>query len=97
MNHRVSNPGLDLFVTGNSARNQCSLAAFFIGISDLFEQVLANCHADFIKLFLVAEAAGHAAALDLGGRHLESDGSQDPFRLPGTSYGFLLTVAMIEE
>src|SRR5271157_2248820 len=97
MKHLAPHSREELLVTRDPARHQRARAARFIGTPHLREQVLANSHAEFVVLALVAEAAGHAAALDRRSHDIEARGAQHFDGLRSGVASPLLAMRVIEQ
>src|SRR5207248_7410905 len=86
-----------LFLTGSTRGHEDSRPAVKFGSAYLRKQVLTHRHAEFVKIFFVSKAAGHATAFDAGRNHVKSRCTEKVFGWNGCADRFLLAMAMVEE
>src|SRR5271166_4396780 len=96
MSNSTSHSGHKLLVTGDPAGYQ-NAHTVLVRLPHLGKQIGTYRHAEFVVVVLVAEAAGHPAALDRGGDDVESRSAEHVDGLRCGVAGPLLAVRVIKE
>src|SRR5215469_743724 len=63
MQNLAVHAGTKLLAAGSPAGEERSWTSFFFRLAHLLKKILADRHAEFVKVLFVAKTSGHAAAL----------------------------------